>query len=248
MRTRNISIHALASLLLSAAGPLLAAEAHPFIDVGSSRCVWMDHPTLQLKARTEGLAGTPNEVMWTKTLGPGRVTFSAPQAMDTTATFDQEGVYELRMFVNDSTGTHSGRLTVEVYDPNKLLPIPDGKKPMKQDFGYPADVRQKYFTGDLGLTYNFSGVDWDHLRPPPAPYVHPRILINAEEKPDLQRRLKTTKVGQIEMNTICKTLKEELTGEKASNSELYASLAEGKTDKLSVDARIALVNLLADYL
>jgi SdiA-regulated len=64
----------------------------------------------------DGLPNPPGTVTtaWSKVSGPGTVTFANPNAVDTTATFSDAGVYVLRLTASDSALSGSSELTVNV--------------------------------------------------------------------------------------------------------------------------------------
>jgi hypothetical protein len=204
-----------------------ASDAGPiFVDAGSCRSAWMFRPVVELSPHVTG-AGAGVRYQWSQTLGPGRVTFSQPQSLVSAATFSTAGVYELKLTATDATGPHSDLLTVEVYDQNQPFPFCFGKPTFKQDFGYTHEQLEKYFTSDLAIQYDLTGLDLGHLRPPPPPGIHPRVLINADEKPDLLRRLNETQVGRKEMTVIRQMLLKNLTGPTAMHATIYSALAQG---------------------
>ena len=64
----------------------------------------------------DGLPNPPGAVTttWSRTSGPGTVTFGNPNAVDTTATFSAAGTYVLRLTANDSALTAQDEVTVTV--------------------------------------------------------------------------------------------------------------------------------------
>ena len=224
---RALAVTAVVGLWAFSALARASSEAAPiFVDAGSCRSAWMFRPVVDLSAHVTG-AGAGVRYQWSQTLGPGAVKFSEPQALVSTATFSAPGVYELKLTATDATGPHSDLLTVEVYDQDQPFPFTFGKPPFKQDFGYTHEQLEKYFTSDLAIRYDLTGLDRGHLRPPPPPGVHPRILINADEKPDLLRRLSDTQVGRKEVAAIRQMLVKNLTGPAATHAAMYAALAQG---------------------
>ena len=54
--------------------------------------------------------------------------------------------------------------------------------------------------GSRTVQFDFSGVR--NLRQVPAPGIHPRIYFTPDDLPDLRRRLKTTRCGQVAWNNL----------------------------------------------
>ena len=69
------------------------------------------------------------------------------------------------------------------------------------NFGYTTATLNTY-TNDIGLTYNYADLAWSKIKPPPPSYVHPRILFNPEDLPDIRNRLTNTIAGPIVMDKI----------------------------------------------
>ena len=67
-------------------------------------------------ASDDGLPNPPAAMTrsWTKVSGPGTVTFSAPTALSTTASFSASGAYVLRLTVSDGALTASDDVSVTV--------------------------------------------------------------------------------------------------------------------------------------
>jgi hypothetical protein len=85
--------------------------------------------------------------------------------------------------------------------------------PATSTFGFTASEVQEYFTYDLGLEYDRSGLAETRFQPPPAPYQHPRIFMNPEDVPDLRARLTTSTVfGPYIMARIRTGLTSSITG------------------------------------
>ena len=94
----------------------------PCVEAGPDR-------TLALGETTTTLAGeatdnwVPNNppvltYAWSQVSGPGTVTFSAPSALTTTASFSQAGTYEVRLTVNDGALSSSDPVQVTVQPAN----------------------------------------------------------------------------------------------------------------------------------
>lgn len=69
--------------------------------------------------------------------------------------------------------------------------------------GYTVEEIRKYFPpiekwpARLGVGKIAESFARGRFRPPPKPYVHPRIYFNAEDLPEIRRRLKQTHVGRV---------------------------------------------------
>jgi PKD repeat protein len=89
----------------------------PVVNAGSNQTI-----TLPATASLSGTVtddGLPNPpatvtVTWSKTSGPGTVTFANPAAKVTTATFSAAGTYVLKLSASDSALTASASITVTV--------------------------------------------------------------------------------------------------------------------------------------
>jgi hypothetical protein len=102
-------------------GPLGApGNVAPTVDAGPSRSIQIgQQATLDGSVSDDGLpAGAAVTVAWAKTVGPGTVTFAAPNAVDTTAGFSAAGTYTLSLTASDTQLSASDTMTVTVTDPN----------------------------------------------------------------------------------------------------------------------------------
>ncbi len=188
----------------------------PIVNAGSSRTVWLPNGTIQLQgsyAATTGLVS----VAWSLRQGPGGVVFSAPNSLATAASFSRLGKYVVQLTVTNGIFVNADSLVVEVYDS------------ATGNFGYTPGLFYNW-TNDLNLTYDYTGLNWSRIKPPPPAYRHPRLLLNPEDVPDLRARLtSTTAVGPILMNTIRTTITNNLTGAGVQWRAAYDQLAEGIT-------------------
>ena len=83
----------------------LEGDLAPVVNVGADR--WIVAPTNQVSlagtVSDDGLpAAAPLSYTWTKGTGPGTVTFSSPNALNTTATFSTYGTYRLSLNASDT--------------------------------------------------------------------------------------------------------------------------------------------------
>ena len=72
----------------------------------------------------DGQPNPPGAVtaQWSKTSGPGTVTFADANAAATTATFSQSGTYVLRLTANDGNKTAYDDANVNVYSTDSRTP------------------------------------------------------------------------------------------------------------------------------
>lgn len=158
---------------------------------------------------------------WSKVSGPGEVSFSDPNAPETTATFSVPGVYQFRFSASGAAGDGTADVWVNIW-PDPLTPVTDRRI-------RPPVPRQ--------------------LTPQPPPYVHPRYLFTAADWEELSQRAQGDPVASAAMQKIRADLKETiynpnsglgkafqkmLTGDRRfsiqalrKNSGLYTKLAEG---------------------
>jgi uncharacterized protein YjiK len=112
--------------LMGVAAPLLHVEwaaggnQPPSVGAGPDQPVTLPaSATLDGTVSDDGLPNPPGAVTttWSKTSGPGTVTFGNASAVDTTATFSLAGTYVLRLTASDSVLSAFDELTVTVTDP-----------------------------------------------------------------------------------------------------------------------------------
>jgi RHS repeat-associated protein len=93
------------------------ANAAPVVNAGPDRTLTLPANTLTLTgtATDDGLPlGSTLSVTWSAAVSPGVVTFSAPAALETTATFSDPGVYVLKLTASDGTAKGSDQVQVTV--------------------------------------------------------------------------------------------------------------------------------------
>jgi hypothetical protein len=74
----------------------------PTVNAGSDQTITLPSgATLDGTVTDDGLPGGTAATTWSKVSGPGTVTFTNPNTIDTTATFNQAGIYVLRLTAND---------------------------------------------------------------------------------------------------------------------------------------------------
>jgi hypothetical protein len=89
----------------------------PVVDAGTDASVVLPaSASLDGTVSDDGLPADPGAVTttWSKTSGPGDVTFADPSAVDTTASFSQAGTYVLRLAASDGALTTADEVTVFV--------------------------------------------------------------------------------------------------------------------------------------
>ena len=188
----------------------------PLVMAGSSRVAWLPTGKLTLAGSYTNTSG-PVSVAWSLRQGPGGVAFGTPNSLTTTASFSRIGKYVVQLTVTNGIYVNSDSLVVEVYDS------------ATGNFGYNPGLFHNW-TNDLNLTCDYTGLNWSRIKPPPPAYMHPRLLFNPEDVPDLRARLtSTTAVGPILMNTIRTTVANNLTGAGVRWRAAYDHLAEGIT-------------------
>jgi PKD repeat protein len=144
----------------------------PMVDVGRDKPTHVGEPVaLNATVRDDGLPTPTTTVSWSAVSGPGTVSFSAPNAPQTSADFSASGTYVLRATASDTALTGSDELTVTVVAPGAPLPL---NTPVAKAFD---DVEQRPtgFTDWLGSTLNVPnaggttqtvGIRFDNLEVP----------------------------------------------------------------------------------
>jgi hypothetical protein len=103
-----------------AGGP--PVNAPPVVNAGPDQTITLPATaSLSGTATDDGLPNPPGALTtsWSVVSGPGTVTFSAPSALATTATFSAAGSYVLRLTANDSALTASDDIAVTVLAMNQ---------------------------------------------------------------------------------------------------------------------------------
>ena len=107
-------------------------------------------------------------------------------------------------------------------------------------FGYEPEYLLKHFSEPHVLEYDFSGIDRDRIKRPPGPGVHPRVLFNGEELPEIRLRLANTRAGKQIHAAIRKHCADHFVGPAAKYAAAYASLIAGdESVDIHKDASIA---------
>src|SRR5207237_10416296 len=102
-------------------------------------------PAVSGSRNEDGIPKPPGTLSytWTKTGGPGTVTFADTHAANTTATFSVAGTYTLQLSANDSVFTGNDRLIVTVNpNPNPSadlkITVSDGKRGVRSGHKNPS--------------------------------------------------------------------------------------------------------------
>lgn len=95
----------------------------------------------------------------------------------------------------------------------------------KNYWGYTREEVEKYFSHPITEKEDRSGLDVTRVSPPPQPGIHPRVLLQPEDLPDLRRRLKETIPGRMAMDSMRAALQSGI----KKNEPVWSSLCEGKT-------------------
>ena len=123
----------------------------PTVHAGNDRAVTLP-ATLSLTgtADDDGLpAGSVLAFTWTKTGGPGTVTFAPANALSTTVSFSQSGTYTLRVTVADGDKSAFDELSVVVNPPTNAAPVVNAGT--DQAITYPAPAAVAASATDDGL-------------------------------------------------------------------------------------------------
>ncbi len=99
----------------------------PTVNAGSDDEITLpDYATLDGTVSDDGLPASPGVVTttWSKTSGPGTVTFGDSSAVDTTAGFSEGGTYVLRLTAGDGSLTNHDDVTITVI-PQNYAPTAD---------------------------------------------------------------------------------------------------------------------------
>lgn len=102
---------------LSFSYTVISVNQAPIIHVGQDQIISLpDEALLTTTTQDDGLPMPPGTLsfLWTQVSGPASVTFSAPKARETRATFSQEGVYTLRVSASDGSLTSTDDIAVTV--------------------------------------------------------------------------------------------------------------------------------------
>ncbi|MDX1747316.1 MAG: PKD domain-containing protein, partial [Halobacteriales archaeon] len=96
----------------------------PDVEASADSVVYPDTADLDGTVSDDRLPDPPGSVSvtWSMVSGPGTVTFGDPNAVDTTASFSEPGVYELRLTASDGELSSSDIVLLSAVDPNTEPP------------------------------------------------------------------------------------------------------------------------------
>ena len=99
-------------------------NAAPVVNAGVDQAVTLPAAaTLTGSYTDDGLSGFPVTTPWTKTSGPGTVTFGNAAALTTTASFSAAGTYVLTLTANDGLLSGSDDITITTSGVVNLAPV-----------------------------------------------------------------------------------------------------------------------------
>ena len=99
-----------------AGAPLIGTvNAAPTANAGVDQTITLPATALLVGTATDdGIGGAGLSTTWSKTSGPGTVSFFNPNVATTTATFSAAGTYVLTLTANDGDQTSSAAVTIQV--------------------------------------------------------------------------------------------------------------------------------------
>jgi hypothetical protein len=109
----------------------------------------------------------------------------------------------------------------------KLIPLDMEMVHRNDNFGYTAEEIKKLFSQPLEIDLDTTGEATDRIKPPPAPFVHPRILFGPEDLSEIRARLAQSKAGKLEMTAIRTNIAHFVTGPNAVFAQDYQRLIDG---------------------
>ena len=130
---------------------IVCGHAAPSVDAGSDDSITLpSDATLDGTVSDDGFPASPGSVTttWSKTSGPGTVTFGDSSAVDTTAGFSTDGTYVLRLTADDGDKTAYDELTVTVAPANTAPTVDAGSD---DECTLPSGVTLDGTVGDDGL-------------------------------------------------------------------------------------------------
>lgn len=96
----------------------------PVVDAGRDAPVVVGEPLpLRAAVRDDGRPGASTSLTWTKTAGPGTVTFADATSTQTTATFAAAGTYVVRATASDGTLAGADEVSITVVAAGAPLPL-----------------------------------------------------------------------------------------------------------------------------
>jgi hypothetical protein len=139
----------------------------PTVSAGLDQTITLPNgATLDATVTDDGLPNPPGAVTttWSRTSGPGTVTFGNPNMVDTTATFSIDGTYVLRLTADDDESTAFDELTVTVNpQPNQAPTVNVG---IDQTVSLPNSANLDATVTDDGLPSSTLTTTWSQMSGP----------------------------------------------------------------------------------
>jgi len=133
----------------------------PVVIAGSDQTITLpvNSVTLTGTATDDGLPSPPGALTygWSSVSGPGAVTFSAPLALTTSATFNTAGTYMLRLTVSDSALATTADVHVTVIPISTLVTIAPKQGGLAIGQGLAVTATVQNDVGNAGVTWSASG-------------------------------------------------------------------------------------------
>jgi hypothetical protein len=127
----------------------------PTVDAGNNQTITLPaSASLSGSASDDGLPNPPAAMTytWSKSTGPGTVTFTYPNSLNTSASFSAAGTYVLQLLANDSSAQTTDTVTITVNAGTTDITLQNGVAPTT---GY-AGCKDSYITAAAPTT-NYGG-------------------------------------------------------------------------------------------
>ena len=147
--------------------PVATLNAAPVVNAGPDQTTTVGAPTLLAGAVTDdGVTGIPVTTTWTKTSGPGTVSFFNANAANTTATFSAAGNYVLTLTGNDGELAGTDQVSVAVIGAPGANVAPTANAGPDQTITFPAQAALTGTYTDDGLPGVDVTVAWTKVSGP----------------------------------------------------------------------------------
>jgi hypothetical protein len=137
---------------------LPATNAAPAIDAGPSQSIVLpDTAVLRTTVTDDGLPSPPASVVvaWSKVSGPGNVTFSPPNAVNTTASFSQAGTYTLAVAADDGQAKTIDDIVITVTTSSEVTVVASDNRASRSGGNAGAFTVSRSGNTSAPLTVNF---------------------------------------------------------------------------------------------